>query len=65
MRIKVAEWIPALAALLVAAAASAQGGGYQIGSTVKDFALKDDKGKVQKLSQYRGKHVVLAFYASW
>jgi peroxiredoxin len=38
---------------------------YKIGDTVADFALKDDHGATVRLSQFRGKVVVLDFYASW
>jgi len=30
-----------------------------------DFALKDDSGKLHKLSRYKGKLVVLNFWATW
>jgi len=38
---------------------------YKIGDTVADFALKDDAGRTIRLSEFRGKVVVLDFYASW
>ena len=38
---------------------------YTIGDTVADFVLKDENGKTVKLSQYKGKVIVLNFYASW
>ena len=34
----------------------------QEGEKAPDFALKDEKGKIHKLSDYRGKKVVLYFY---
>lgn len=34
----------------------------QVGQAAPDFALPDQNGKVQRLSDYRGKVVVLAFY---
>ena len=38
---------------------------YKVGDKIADFAFKDDKGKTHKLSQYKGKVIVLNFYASW
>jgi peroxiredoxin len=38
---------------------------YKIGDTIADFALKDDQGKTVRLSEFRGKVVILNFYASW
>ena len=38
---------------------------YKVGDKIADFALKDDKGRTLRLSQYRGQVVVLNFYASW
>jgi len=38
---------------------------YKIGDKVADFALKDEHGKTVKLSQYKGKVIVLNFFASW
>lgn len=35
------------------------------GAAAKDFALKSDAGKEVTLSQYKGKVVVLNFWASW
>lgn len=34
----------------------------EVGQTAPDFALPDQDGKVHKLSDYKGKYVVLAFY---
>jgi peroxiredoxin len=36
-----------------------------IGSLAPDFALKDAKGKVHSLKSYRGKVLVLDFWATW
>lgn len=38
---------------------------YKIGDKVADFALKDEHGKTVKLSQYKGKVIVLNFFATW
>lgn len=35
------------------------------GTTVPDFTLNDLRGKPRKLSEFRGKQVVLVFWASW
>ncbi len=40
-------------------------GSYKIGSHVADFAFKSDQGKTVKLSDYRGKIVVLTMFATW
>lgn len=39
--------------------------GPQIGQAVADWTLKDAEGKEHSLSQYRGKVVVLDFWATW
>ena len=39
--------------------------GISIGKTAPDFELKDLSGKSVKLSDFRGKNVVLNFWASW
>lgn len=38
---------------------------YKVGDKIASFTLKDDRGKTVKLSQFKGKVVVLNFYASW
>lgn len=38
---------------------------FGIGSVAKDFTLTDIHGTVHSLNQYRGKVVVLVFFASW
>lgn len=40
-------------------------GTYKIGSKVADFAFKSDQGKTVKLSDYRGKTVILVNFANW
>jgi len=37
----------------------------EVGSVAPDFALKDLKGKTLHLSEFRGKVVVLNFWATW
>jgi peroxiredoxin len=55
-----------IAILSIAGAAHAKkAANYKIGDTIADFALKDDQGKTVRLSAFRGKLVVLDFYASW
>ena len=44
---------------------AAPGKVYKVGDKVADFALKDDNGKTVRLSEFKGKPVVLTFYASW
>ena len=34
----------------------------KVGETVPDFSLKDQDGTIQKLSDYRGKRVVVYFF---
>jgi len=38
---------------------------YKIGSKIADFGFKNDQGKTVKLSDYRGKTVVLVMFANW
>ncbi|MFM1932549.1 MAG: hypothetical protein RL226_1852 [Bacteroidota bacterium] len=38
---------------------------YGIGSSVPDIAMKDPSGKVRKLSDLKGKVVMIDFWASW
>ncbi|MBM4126450.1 MAG: TlpA family protein disulfide reductase [Nitrospira sp.] len=60
--------------LAVAAAALALGAGLAwgmgsrvpaVGTTAEDFHLVDLEGKSQSLSQYRGKVVLVNFWATW
>jgi len=53
--------VAALAATIVPAGAAP----YKVDARVKDFALKDTSGKTIRLSQFKGKVVVLAFSASY
>ena len=36
-----------------------------IGSVVKDFSQKDTSGKTVNISSFRGKYVLIDFWASW
>jgi len=36
-----------------------------VGGTAPNFSLKNDKGKTVSLAQFRGKYVLLDFWASW
>lgn len=51
----------------VIAAARTWGPAYNswVGQAAPDFTLTDIKGKTRKLSDYRGKNVMLTFWATW
>lgn len=51
--------------LLSVAVASAETAPYRVGEKVNDFTLKDTDGKTVKLSQFKGKVIVLAFSAAF
>ena len=56
----------ALALTLVAAACGgAQSGGSSSGRMASDFALRDLTGRTVRLSDYRGKVVLMNFWATW
>lgn len=55
----------AMLAITVRAAQASGAATYKIGSRVADFAFKSDQGKTIKLSDYRGKTVVLVFFGTW
>lgn len=44
---------------------SGRAGTYKIGDKVADFSFKNDQGKTMKLSDFRGKTVVLVMFATW
>ena len=46
-------------------AAKTKGSPASIGKEAPEFALPDPKGKMVRLSSYRGKYVLLDFWASW
>jgi len=55
-----------LALALTARHGLARGAGtYKIGSHIADFTFKTDQGRTVKLSDYRGKTVVLTMFATW
>jgi peroxiredoxin len=47
------------------AAADEQAGGIALGKKAPDFALSDPEGKKVRLSDLKGKVVVLSFWATW
>ena len=58
--------VAALAAFTLPNGLKAQPGGkYKIGDKPANFTLKDDRGQTHTLSEYRGKVIILNFYASW
>lgn len=40
-------------------------GSFKVGEVLPDFSLNDQNGKAVKLSDYRGKYVLVDFWASW
>jgi len=56
-------FVPALAFITLAATAGDKH--YAVGDKIADFAFKSDTGKMVRLSQFRGKTVVLNFFATW
>lgn len=47
------------------ALAGAPAGPYKVGDVVEDFSLPTVDGKTFRLSDQKGKTVVLVFFASW
>lgn len=65
-RLSVAALLAVLALVFTAPKGSAgEALPYKIGSKVADFAFKSDLGKKVRLSDYRGKTVVLVMFATW
>jgi peroxiredoxin Q/BCP len=54
--------VPGLMAALFVLGAGAARADLEIGQTAPDFSLPDQNDKIHRLSDYRGKNVVLAFY---
>jgi peroxiredoxin len=54
-----------VAYLLLAPEAAAAGTGVPVGTKAPDFELKTDDGKTVKLSDFKGKPVMLNFFATW
>jgi len=50
---------------LVMTAACVKSSALEIGGPAKDFTLKDVDGNTVKLSDFKGKAVILNFFASW
>jgi len=61
----------ALSVLILAVAFTAlhanarEGSAYKVGDKIADFSFKTDQGKRVRLSDYKGKIVVLNFFATW
>ena len=51
-----------VAALFLARASAARGAALEVGDVAPDFTLPDEHGTLHRLSDYRGRRVVLAFY---
>ena len=49
-------------ALILIASAASRAADLEVGQPAPEFALPDQDGKVHKLSDNRGKTVILAFY---
>lgn len=45
--------------------ACSQGGAVEIGDAVPDFSLADMNGKTTGISEFKGKVIILDFFASW
>ena len=56
-------FVTALAVILLGACS--KGAALEIGDKAPDFALKDIDGKTVSLSDYKGKVIILDFFASW
>ncbi|MBI2339562.1 MAG: TlpA family protein disulfide reductase [Deltaproteobacteria bacterium] len=68
MNKKILFLLVALLAVIIAWSYLKEGtnGGYSlVGKQAPDFSLKDEKGQKVALSQYRGKVVLLHFWATW
>ena len=70
MSSSITTWSRGLAAVLVAAALSCGGAGGGSGGTAQrggasDFALRDLSGRTVRLSDHRGKVVLINFWATW
>ena len=55
--------IAALAALMLGACAPT--GALEVGDSAPNFSLKDVEGKTVRLSDFKGKVVILDFFATW
>ena len=59
------RWRAALGACLLALACGGREGGTQPAAEAPDFTLPDLEGQPVQLSDYRGKTVVIDFWATW
>ena len=53
---------PAALAGMLLMAAPALAAELEVGQKAPEFAVPDQDGKIQKLSDFKGKRVILAFY---
>jgi cytochrome oxidase Cu insertion factor (SCO1/SenC/PrrC family) len=64
-RVAVLSALIAVIALSALYAGARPGGNYKVGAKIADFVFKSDQGKTVRLSDYKGKIVVLNFFATW
>ncbi len=54
-----------LVGILALTGACAKSGAIEVGETAPDFSLKDLDGKTAALSDFKGKVIILDFFATW
>ena len=57
--------LPSVAAAILMLAPASQAAGFDVGQTDPEITGKDLEGKPMKLSEFRGKVVVLDFWGHW